>query len=353
MKNSIVYVGSYSADSGEGIYTFDFNHENGQLSYIYKPVHVPNPSYLVLSRDRKYLYSVLENREHCGISGGGAAAYSINDDGSLEYINSCPSYGLDPCYIGINQDGSILAAANYSSGSISFFPIRKSGEIERCAFIKIHSGKGHDKLRQEMPHVHFTDFMPDQKHICAVDLGTDTIKFYSINDDKTDVKEDTNLEIKLRAGSGPRHAAIREKGRILYIINELSSEIAVFKYLNGKYELMQYLSTLPPQFNGENAAAAVCISPDDRFIYTSNRGHDSIAAYRICSDGLLCGCGIYSCRGSWPRDIAIDKSGSYMLAANQKSNNVSVLEIDKVSGALVPLDIYADINKPTCIKFLD
>ncbi len=351
MKKTMVYIGSYSSDSGEGIYPFEFDHAAGLLKPVRDPVHAENPSYLTVSSDNRYLYVVSETRKFAGTSGGGVAAYQIDEEGGLTFLNSTPTLGFDPCYLGTDKSNSFLVAANYSGGSLSVFPLGTDGKIMPCSFVQTHRGSGPNQERQEMPHVHFTDFTPDGNHICTVDLGIDTVKFYRLDPKTGTLHEEEKLCIKLSPGSGPRHVVFREQGRFVYVVTELSCEIAVFQYVEGKYELRQCLSTVPPDFKGDNAAAALHSSPDGRFMYASNRGHDSIAAYKVGGDGLLEPCGVYSAQGRGPRDFAIEPCGNFLLAANEKSNEIAVLKIDSISGALTPTGSRVELHSPTCIQF--
>ncbi len=352
MGKTMVYIGSYSSDSGEGIYTFELDNTTGKLNTAFAPVHADNPSYLTLSDDQRYLYAVLETREFHGVFGGGAAAYKINNKGGLTFLNESPTMGLDPCYLSTDRSNSILVASNYSSGSLSVFSLEQQGAIEPCLLVETHMGSGPDQERQEMPHVHFTDFTPDGKYICAVDLGIDTVKFYRFDKKANTLHTEDRLNILLRPGTGPRHVVFHEGMRFVYIITELSSEIAVFEYVDGRYEARQYISTLPPDFKGSSAAAALRMSPDGRFLYASNRGHDSIASFQIGKDGVLVPCGIYPVQGQGPRDFAIEPLGNYLLAANEKSNEIVILKVDKASGALKPTGISEKLHSPTCIQFL-
>jgi 6-phosphogluconolactonase len=285
MSQITVYVGSYSAESGEGIYRFVFDDTTGELSACADSVCAFNPSYLAFHEEKRILYAVLETGEFHGAKGGGVAAYKVGSDGTLHLLNERPTGGLDPCFLAVNQSGSLLAAANYSSGSLSVFPLGQQGEIESCLLVEAHTGSGPDKERQEMPHVHFADFTPDGKYICAVDLGIDAVKFYRFEDNRLDEQE--SLRITLRPGSGPRHLLFRLGMRYVYIVTELSSEIAVFENTGTRYEERQCISTLPTGFVGSSFAAAVHLSPDGRFLYASNRGHNSIAAFQINGDGTL------------------------------------------------------------------
>jgi 6-phosphogluconolactonase len=349
MKKAMGYIGSYSLASGEGIYTFELDQITGQLSMVFEPVCIENPSYIRLSDDERFLYAVMETRKFGDVSSGGVAAYRIDDKGGLTFLNATPTMGLDPCYLSTDKGNSVLVAANYSSGSLSTFSLDPNGSIEPCSAVETHQGSGPNQDRQAAPHVHCTDFTPNGDYICAVDLGIDAVKFYRFN--KGVLHAEDRFTVKLRPGSGPRHIVFRKQGQFFYIIHELSSEIAVFQKIEGQYRLIQCLSTLPTDFKGKNFSAALHSSPNGRFMYASNRGHDSIAAYQIDDGGVLTLCGIYSVQGHGPRDFAIEPNGNYLLAANEKSNEVVALKIDSDSGALIPTGSRIELHSPTCIQF--
>ncbi|MDF2632265.1 MAG: hypothetical protein K0Q85_861, partial [Caproiciproducens sp.] len=215
MGKTMVYIGSYSAVSGEGIYTFEFDNTTGKLNTAFAPVHADNPSYLTLSSDKRHLYAVLETGEFHGINGGGVAAYAIDNKGGLTFLNESPTMGLDPCYLSTDRSNSLLVTSNYSSGSLSVFSLEQQGAIEPCLLVETHTGSGPDQERQEMPHVHFTDFTPDGQYICAVDLGIDTVKFYRFDKKTNSLHTEDRLNIILRPGSGPRHIVFHEGMRFV------------------------------------------------------------------------------------------------------------------------------------------
>lgn len=351
MSKLILFTGSYSAKSGEGIYTLEFDSALGRLKPLFDPVYAENPSYLRVSGDRRHLYAALETRNFQSTAGGGVSTYEIGENGELRFQKSIPTFGFDPCYIGLNKEGTLLAAANYSSGSLSVFSVDPQGIPGDCPTVKSHEGSGPNPERQEMPHVHFTDFTPDGAYLCTVDLGTDTVWFYRCGENPLCLAENPARRIALRPGSGPRHVLFDHGGRILYLITELSSEIAVFELDGAQYRPVQSVPTLPPDFSGANTAAALRLSPDGRFCYASNRGHDSIACFRINTDGTLAPNGIYPAAGRGPRDFAIEPQGNWLLAANERSHEISVLKRDAMTGALTPAGTGINLHSPTCLAF--
>lgn len=352
MGKTIVYIGSYSSPSGEGIYTFILDRSSGKLTRACSPVRIENPSYLAMSADGGCLYSVLETKTYRGEKGGGVAAFSVDASGGLSPLGGQPTLGEDPCYLSVDGRGEYLLAANYSGGSMAVFPLAKDGSILPQSSLTVHSGSGPVPERQSEPHVHCTDFTPGERFVFAVDLGLDAVKLYRLDRARGTVRPEPGAEMKLRPGSGPRHAVFRDALRTAYVVNEIASDLAVFRYGEDyRFEPLQYLSTLPAGFRGENTAAAVRLSPDGRFLYASNRGHDSIAAFRIRGDGLLEPAGFFPSGGRGPRDFAIDPRGEFLLAANEKSGNVSVFRLDRETGIPEPAGESVSLHSPVCVRF--
>ena len=324
----------------------------GRLTRAQPPVKLENPSYLTLNRDGSRLYSVLETQTYHGKKGGGVAAFSVDAEGALSPLGEQPTLGEDPCYL--STDGEYLLAANYSGGSMAVFPLGRKGEILPQSSLTVHSGSGPVPERQSQAHVHCTDFAPDGGLIYAVDLGLDAVRLYGLDRAGGAVKPEDG-EIRLRPGFGPRHAVFHRGLRSVYIVGELSSSVAVFRYetRDGKvrFEQVQELSALPEDFHGENTGAAVRLSPDGRFLYASNRGHDSIAVFRVREDGTLESAGFCPSGGRGPRDFAIDPRGEFLLAANEKSGNVAVFRLNSKTGMPEPTGEGASLHAPVCVCF--
>ena len=352
MEKTVVYIGSYSSPSGEGIYPFALDRSSGKLTQAHSPVKIENPSYLAVNADGSRLYSVIETKTYRGKKGGGVAAFSADASGALSPLGEQPTLGEDPCYLSTDGRGEYLLAANYSGGSMAVFPLGKDGSVLPQSCLTAHAGSGPIPERQSEPHVHCTDFTPGESFIFAVDLGLDAVKLYRLDRALGTVEPEPGAEMRLRPGSGPRHAVFRDALKTAYVVNEIASDLAVFRYGEDyRFEPLQYISTLPVGFRGKNTAAAVRISPDGRFLYASNRGHDSIAVFRICEDGLLRAVGFYPSGGRGPRDFAIDPRGEFLLAANEKSGNVAVFRLDRETGIPEPAGESVSLHSPVCIRF--
>jgi 6-phosphogluconolactonase len=352
VSKTIVYIGSYSPASHEGIYTFELDQTTGELTQAFAPVTAENPSYLAFNSDKTLLYAVLETFEYNGEDGGGAAAFTVDPSGRLELINTRPTGGRAPCFVSVDSGSRFLFAANYYGGNFTAFPLGQGGSIGSPSAIINHEGHGPVRERQDAAHPHLSAFTPDEKYIFTVDLGIDQVQLYTLDMAQGSLHEETELAVRLKPGSGPRHMEFIPDRRFAYIISELNSEVTVLKYDSDyKFEIIQYVSTVPPDYKEPNAPAALHISGDGRFLYASNRGHDSIAVYRIGENGMLDLCGIYPSLGNWPRDFAIAPGGDFLLCANERSNTVTVFKLDRATGAPVPTGFSAGVHSPACIKF--
>lgn len=365
----IAYVGTYTYGESEGIYIFSLDTSTGRFEPIGVSKKLENPSYLAISKDSKYLYTVMETDEFNGEKGGAVGSFLINrETGKLEFLNCQPTRGRAPCHISNDRENKYLFAANYREGTVSVFPINPDGSISPASDIIYHEGCGPNKERQEKPHVHYVTLTPEEKYLCAVDLGIDKVIIYELDKEKVRLIPVKELSPKIKPGSGPRHMTFHPDGRFAYVINELSSDIAVFKYhspcssskydfshnssRNYIFEEIQYISTLPEEYKDINYCAAIHVSSDGKYLYASNRGHDSIAIFKIdnCS-GKLELISHTPTGGKFPRDFAIDPTGNFLFAANQNSDSIVSFKILPESGKLEQLDYITNVPAPVCIKF--
>jgi 6-phosphogluconolactonase len=353
MNNDKVFIGTYTSGSSKGICAYDMDDETGKLTPANTPAEIENPSYLVFSKNKKYLYAVVENTEYNGEYGGAVAAFFINSStGELDYLNYQSTKGKHPCHLCVDSDNKYLFAANYSEGSLSMFPINEDGSLAACSQNIRHEGSGPNKQRQEAPHVHFVALTPNEKQLCAIDLGIDAVKVYDFDKPKGILSYNEKLTVKLKPGSGPRHMAFHPNGNFVYIITELSCEIAALKYSKVGFEAIEYVSTLPQGYTGDNTCAAIQLSPDGKFLYASNRGDDSIAIFKInTNSGRLALVEITSTLGNSPRDFAIDPTGRSLYVTNQNSDNISAFVVDNETGKISSTGEFIEISRPVCIKF--
>ncbi len=349
MDNKIfrAYIGTYTKGESKGIYTFSFDSNTGKIENISLAAEASNPTYLNISKNNKYLYSVVKVNDK-----GGTAAYSIDDNtGKLNFLNYELEPGSSPCYVSLDSKSNYVFSANYHMGNAEVFPINEDGSIQAYSCKVQHEGSGPNKDRQEKAHAHFAQLTPDDKYLCVVDLGIDKVMIYDFNEGNLAKAN----EIIFKSGSGPRHMAFHPNGKYAYVLTELSSEVLALQYdsSNGNFKEIGYFNALPQDFNGESIGAAIHISPDGSYLYASNRGHNSIAVFKIdTSSGKLSLVEHVPTEGDHPRDFEIDPSGNFLLAANMNTNNIVVFRIDKNTGKLNKTGHSISMPSPVCIKFL-
>lgn len=352
MSSTMMYVGTYTLGKSEGIYSCYLNEQTGEIVQAHVPVKLDNPTYLHLDKKGDVLYSVgkrnLENR-------GEVASYSIDrQSGALTLLNSKENNCLSSCYISTDNKNQYLFTANYHDGSLSSFSIQEDGSIGNLVAVIEHVGKGVDEERQENPHVHYVNLTPDQRYLCAVDLGIDKVVFYKFNQNTGELVVDELKSLSLPPGSGPRHLLFTKKGNNLYVINELTSTIVVYTYDSNLhiYKEIQNIQTIPSDFTDENFCAAIYSSNEEEILFASNRGHDSIVSFKILENGMLELISWTSTNGHFPRDFNISPSGKFLVVANQLTDNISSYKICQETGNLLETGFSISIPSPVCIKFL-
>lgn len=353
-KKHILYVGTYTKGVADGIFVYSFNDQSGRLVDLKTPVKSHNPSFLVVSPDKKFLYSVGEVSDPDKDNSGGVSAFQIGKKGRLSLLNHVQTYGANPCHLGISPDGRKLVASNYSGGNLSFFNILPNGSLSDLVQKVQHAGSGPFPGRQTEPHAHSAKFTASGKQLFAADLGTDEMRIYQVVPGDIPLKPDAQPFVKMAPGSGPRHFDFSPDGRFIYVINELSSTITVLMKYGGDWKSLQTIKTLPKDFEGESWCADIHLSADGRFVYGSNRGHNSIAVFkRDQTNGKLEMVQTVSVEGNWPRNFTIDPTGRFLLVANQRSNDITVFKIDGPSGKLAYTGIKVQNESPVCLQFLE
>jgi 6-phosphogluconolactonase len=355
-RNPIVFIGAYTEHEGsqsKGIHIYRLNLSSGKLTFQNEAIGILNPSYLDIHIEKKFLYAVNEVQSFAGQNGGGVSAFSIDPtSGELELLNTQSSRGKDPCYISIEQTGQFALVANYSSGNAAMLPIQADGRLGPATDVVWHSGSGVHPKRQTAPYAHSIVPDPTNRFAIVADLGTDQLMIYKM--DLEQGKLHKHAEVKIRPGSGPRHSIFHLNGEYLYLFNELSSTLIVFRYDSdaGRLEELQTISTLPPGYEGDSLGADLHIY--GKYLYASNRKHDTIAWFLIDeSSGQLAYEGEIPSGGKEPRGFAIDPSGSFLLAAHERSDNVVVFQIDPATGKPIETGHEAKISQPVCVKFID
>lgn len=351
-----VYIGTYTNRGSEGIYICRFNQLTGEMTLIGTQKGVTNPSFLAVDPGKMMLFAVNEVGELNGIKGGGVSAFTINQQtGLLNFINQQSSGGAGPCHLTVNSDGSLVLVGNYSGGSLSLLPVMQDGSLGQVKDFIQHTGSGINLKRQEAPHVHCLLLDQANRYLLVTDLGTDKIIIYPVNKEKGEINKIDARAVSLQAGAGPRHMSFSPDEKFLYVINELNSTLTAFKYdrIEGKLEEIQTLSTVPAEFSGENNPADIHVHPSGKFLYGSNRGHNSIVVYKRDQEtGMLSLIETVSTMGKNPRNFAIDPAGNFLLAANQNTGNIVTFNIDLQTGRLKPAGSPVEIPTPVCIRFL-
>ena len=340
-------IGTYtqSCDS-KGIYVYDFDSKTGDFSFKNATEKVINPSYLTVSKDNNFVYSVNEFGAESTVS-----SFSYNPtSGKLDLINKQNSKGADPCYI-INDDKNVIVA-NYSGGNISVFSKNDDGSLAGAKQVIQHYGKGINAQRQERPHVHMVHFSPDKKFVLSNDLGNDKVYSYAYNPNAGSTVLELKDSISVKSGSGPRHLTFSKDGKFVYLLQELDGALTVFSYANGILKKIDETTILAKGFKGTFSSADIHISPDGKFLYASNRGEaNNITIFKILKNGKLVLKGQNSTLGKGPRNFAIDPTGNFLLVAHQYTNDVVIFKRSKKTGLLTDTGKKIALCSPVCLVF--
>ena len=349
-RSVFTFVGSAPASDDAGIHTFRFDTGTGELVHSGHCYRTENPSFLALDPVNCRLYAVGERET------GMVKAFAIDpDSGELALINTQTTGGAGPCHVAIDSRARVLLAANYKGGSVSSLPILRDGSIGPAASVIQHEGSSVVADRQGEPHPHSMVLSPDERYVFAQDLGIDKVMVYRLDAGAATLTPHDPASVRVAPGAGPRHFTFHPDGIHAYLINELANTVIVYEYDPALAVLgeVQCLSTLPPDFGGESYCAEIVVHPSGRFLYGSNRGHDSIATFRIDEGtGRLELTGLASTRGSFPRNSIIDATGAFMIVTNQKGNNIVVFAIDPDTGKLTLTGQELELPMPLGIRTL-
>lgn len=349
-------VGTYTSGKSEGVYVYNFNSTTGDFKQVSVAKNISNPSYLAVSPDEKYVYAVNEDADKAK-GGGAVTAFSFNkQDGTLKELNSQPSGGDHPCYVATDKNGKWVTVGNYTSGTVSVFPINKDGSLNAIAANIRHEGSGVNSERQEGPHVHSTVFSKDNSYLFVPDLGLDKIMIYAFNNKSGQLTPAGIPYVEVEPGAGPRHFEFSPNNKYAYLMEEMTGSISAYRYKGkGQLDLIQNISALPPDFIGTVGSADIHVSPDGKFLYASNRGEsNTIAIFAINQQsGELVPVGHQSTLGKTPRNFNFDPSGNFLLAANQNSDNIVIFKRDKETGLLTDTGKKIEVGNPVCIKWIN
>lgn len=342
-------IGTYTKGcESKGIYVYEFDSKTGDFSFKNASEKTVNPSYLTVSDNNKFVYSVNENGAQSKVSSFGFEASS----GKLDLLNSQDSEGADPCYI-INDEKNVIVA-NYSGGNISVFGKNNNGSISEAKQVIQHYGKGSDAKRQEGPHVHMVHFSPDNKFVLSNDLGNDKVYSYEYNSSSASMPLKLKDSISLRPGSGPRHLTFSKDGKYVYVLQELNGALTTFCYSKGKLKKVDETTILAKDFKGTFTSADIHISPDGNFLYASNRGEaNDISIFKILKNGKLESKGQTSTLGKGPRNFAIDPTGNFLLVAHQYTNDIVIFKRNQETGAIIDTGKRIELCSPVCLVFTE
>ncbi|MBM4040846.1 MAG: lactonase family protein [Planctomycetes bacterium] len=358
MEKLRVYIGTYTWKESKGIYLMELDLATGKLSAPELAAEATNPTFLAIHPSRRFLYAVGEIGKFQGRSTGSVSAFAIAPDtGKLTPLNSQPSGGTGPCHVTVDKQGKNLLVANYSGGSVAVLPIAEDGSLKEPSCTIQHKGTGPNKSRQEGPHAHSINLDPAGRFAFAADLGLDKLLIYRFDPAKGTLTPNDPPFASVAPGAGPRHFAFHPNGRFAYAINEMGMTVTAFAYdaERGTLKELQTVRTLPEgrETTPADSTAEVVVHPSGKFLYGSNRGHDSIAIFALDPEtGKLTPAGHEPTQGKAPRNFAIEPSGTWLLAANQNSASVVVFRIDPKTGALTPAGVKADIPAPVCVRFV-
>jgi 6-phosphogluconolactonase len=344
----LLYVGTYTNRDSKGIYAWRFD-ASGKMTPLGLVAENGNPSFLAIDSGGRFLYAVNENKM------GMVSAFSIDRaSAKLQLLNSVSTKGAGPCHLALDHTEKWLAAANYESGSVAVFPIESQGLLGAASAFEQHSGSSVHPQRQTGPHAHMAAFAPDNRFLLVPDLGLDRVMVYRFDAGSGAITPNNPAYLKTAAGFGPRHLAFGGNGRFLYVLGEMAAAVAVFRFDAGKGagEEIQSISMLPESYSGAKSGAEIAVDASGNFLYASNRGHDSIAVFRIDrAAGTLESEARVPARGKTPRHFAIDPTGSFLLTAGQDSNSIAIFRTDAASGLLTPAGEPVETPVPVCLAF--
>ena len=355
MEKMLVYIGTYTTKGAKGIYLCELDRKTGDLTLKGPVATTPNPTFLALSPNHKYLYAANEIDNFQGAKAGAVSAWAIQPKtGALTLINESSTKGDGPCHISVDPKGKYVFAANYGGGSLSAMPVEKNGGVGPATFVQ-HEGTSVDPKRQEGPHAHSIYVDAADRFAYAADLGLDKVFVYKLDSPAGTLTPNNPPFATVPPGSGPRHIAFHPNGKFAYVINEMKSTVTSMKWdpKAGTMQEIETVSTVPADNAIENSTAEIFMHPSGRFLYGSNRGHNSIAIFSVDSaTGKVTLTANQPTEGKTPRSFNLDPSGEFLLAANQDTDSVVVFRVNKQTGALTPTGHSVQISMPVCIVYM-
>lgn len=350
----VVFVTSFAGGEKGAINAYRLETATGSLKPLHRTPGVEHPFFIAVSKDRRFLYSI-----HAKTFGGKepeqVAAYALEGrTGRMTLLNRQSTRGTASCYLDVDATGKTVFVANYTTGNVASFPVRADGSLGEAASFFQHAGSSVDLPRQKGPNAHAFVVSPDNRFALAADLGIDQVLSYRLDAATAKLTPNQPPFTKAPPGAGPRHLTFHPNGKHVYVINELKNSVTRFDYAvaTGTLTERETISTLPKEFTGRSYCADLKITPDGKFLYGTNRGHDSIAAYRIGDDGRLTLLGIEPSLGKGPQNLLITGGGELLLCANMPGNNLAVFRIDAATGGLKSAGEPLAVTSPSCIRLL-
>ena len=354
LPHYLAYFGTYTNgdNAGKGICVYRFDAGTGKMTEIGLAAEMASPSFLAIHPNNRFLYAVTQDAR----GEGAVSAFKINHAaGKLALLNQVSSQGSNPCHLNVDATGKMLAVANYSGESTVSFPVREDGTLGEATSVIQHQGSSVNETRQKGPHPHSVNFSPDNRFLITADLGTDELYVYQADPSTGRIRANDPPTAKVKPGGGPRHFTFHPSGKFCYAINEIGNTITAFRWgaERGAMEEIQMISTLPEGFTETNHTAEVLAHSSGKFLYGSNRGHNSIAVFSIDpATGQLTAIGHTSTGGKTPGNFNLDPTGNYLFAENQDTNTVVTFSIDRQSGKLTPTGQVLNVPRPACLRWV-
>jgi len=363
-QHYLMYAGTYTNTGSKGIYVYSYDSDSGKIESLGPAAETENPSFLVPDSAGKHLYAVNETQRYKGEASGAVTAFAIDKKtGKLTALNQVASRGADPCYISFGRSGKYVLVANYTGGNVAVFPLVQDGHIGEASSVLEDQGPvGPNKERQEKAHAHWIETSAHNRFAYVADLGLDRVLIYKFDEAKGSLSRGESsgsptenfFSAALAPATGPRHVAFSADGNFMYVLGELDSTVTVFANdAKESYRSIQKISSLPAGFEGKNDAAEIVLHPSGKFLYTSNRGDDSIAVFAVDrASGKLTFVQRIPSGGKTPRNFAIDPPGTHLLVANEESGNIVEFGIDQATGKLSAVGEVAKVPSPVCLVFV-
>jgi 6-phosphogluconolactonase len=357
-KHYLMYVGTYTNKGSKGIYVYRYDSDSGKVQDLGLAAQTENPSFLVADSAGKHLYAVNESQKYKDEASGAVTGFSIDrKSGKLMSLNQVLSHGADPCYISFDRSGKYVLVANYTGGTVAVFPVAGDGKLGEASSVMEDQGPlGPNHERQERSHAHWIEASAGNRFAYVADLGLDRVLIYKFDAGKGTLSRGEpadSFSAVLEPGTGPRHVAFSKDGKFMYALAEMDSSVTVFANDNEKFRSIQKISALPAGFSGKNDAAEIVMHPSGNFLYTSNRGDDSIAVFAVDhASGKLTFVERTPSGGKTPRNFAVDPEGTHLFAANEETGNVVEFAIDGASGKLTSKGEVAKVASAVCVVFV-